>query len=175
MSEAGPRTCCDDMRIGVISDTHIPRQAKEIPKEVFEHFKGVELILHAGDLTNLNVIDELRQITPNVEAVIGNMDPPENQSVLPVKKIINAGGIKICLIHGWGPPWGIRNRIWNEIKDDAPNVIIFGHTHQPEKITMHDILFLNPGSPTDRMFASINSIALLTVEDGKIDAEIITL
>lgn len=163
------------MRIGVISDTHIPRQAKEIPKAVFEHFKGVELILHAGDLTNLNVIDELRQITPNVEAVIGNMDPAENQGVLPVKKMINVGTLKIGLIHGWGPPWGIRNRIWNELKNEAPDIIIFGHTHQPEKATMHNTLFLNPGSPTDRMFTSINSIALLTIEDGKADAQIITL
>lgn len=163
------------MRIGVISDTHIPRQAKEIPREVFEHFKGVEMILHAGDLTNLNVVDELRQITPNVEAVIGNMDPAENQDVLPVKKIINVSGIKIGLIHGWGPPWGIKNRLWDEFKDDAPNVIIFGHTHQPEKITMHDTLFLNPGSPTDKMFASVNSIAILTIEDKRVDGEIIQL
>lgn len=163
------------MRIGVIADTHIPRQAKEIPQAVFNYFKGVELILHAGDLTNLSVLDELRQITPNVEAVIGNMDPSENQSVLPVKKTINAGGLKIGLTHGWGPPWGIRNRIWNEFKDEAPNVIIFGHTHQPEKATMHNILFLNPGSPTDRMFTSVNSIALLTIENGKAEAEIIQL
>lgn len=163
------------MKIGVISDTHIPRQAKEIPQVVFNYFKGVELILHAGDLTNLSVLDVLRQITPNVEAVIGNMDPSENQSVLPVKKLINAGGLKIGLIHGWGPPIGMRNRIKNEFNIDKPDIIVFGHTHQPEKIKINNILFLNPGSPTDRMFTSINSIALLTIENGIVDAEIIII
>lgn len=163
------------MKIGVISDTHIPKQAKEIPKAVFDHFRGVDLILHAGDLTSLSVLDELRQITPNVEVVIGNMDPSENQSVLPIKKLVNAGGLKIGLIHGWGTPMGIRTRIKNEFKDDKPDIIIFGHTHQPEKITVDNILYLNPGSPTDRMFASINSIALLTIENGKANAEVIML
>lgn len=163
------------MKIGVISDTHIPRQAKEIPKVVFNHFKDVELILHAGDLTDLSVLDKLREITQNVEAVIGNMDPSENQSVLPVKKMIDAGGLKIGLIHGWGPPMGIRNRVKNEFKDAKPNIIIFGHTHQPEKIIADNILFLNPGSPTDRMFTSINSISILNIENGKVDAEIIVL
>lgn len=163
----------DKMKIGVISDTHIPRQAKELPKVIFEHFKGIDLILHAGDLTSLNVLDELRQITPNVEAVIGNMD--EESVVLPVKKILNAGGLRIGLMHGWGAPMGLRNRIWNEFKDDAPNVIVFGHTHQPEKAVMHNVLFLNPGSPTDKIFTSVNSIALLNIEDGKADAQIIML
>lgn len=163
----------DNMKIGVISDTHIPRQAKELPKIIFDHFKGVDLILHAGDLCIPSVLDELRQITPNVEAVIGNMD--DRTVTLPMKRLINAGGLKIALIHGWGAPMGMKNRIWNELKDDIPNVIIFGHTHQPEKATMHNVLFLNPGSPTDRMFTSVNSIALLNIEDGKADAQIIML
>lgn len=160
------------MRIGVISDTHIPRQAKELPKAVFERFKGVELILHAGDLTIPRVLDDLRQITPNIEAVTGNMDEQVN---LPIKRLINAGGLKIGLMHGWGSPIGVKNRIWNEFKEDTPNIIVFGHTHQPEKIAMHDVLFLNPGSPTDKVFTSVNSIALLNIEDGEADAEIIML
>lgn len=161
------------MKIGVIADTHIPRQSKELPKVIFERFKGADLILHAGDLTTSTVLDELRQITPNVEAVIGNMD--DQTVALPIKRLIDAGGLKIGLIHGWGAPMGMRSRIWNEFKDDAPNIIIFGHTHQPEKTTMHNVLFLNPGSPTDKMFTSVNSIALLNIEDGKADAQIIML
>lgn len=163
------------MRIGVISDTHIPKNTDKIPEIVFKHFKDVDLILHAGDLTNINVIDELRQITPNVEAVTGNMDLSENQSVLPRKKLINADGLKICLIHGWGDPAGIKNRILMEVKDDKPDIIIFGHTHQPEKGVLNNILFLNPGSPTDKVYASVNSVALLTIDKGKADAEIIVI
>lgn len=163
------------MKIGVIADTHIPRRAKSIPKEVFRYFKGVDLILHAGDLTDLSVVDELRSITPNVEVVLGNMDPSENQSVLPVKKLINEAGVKIGLIHGWGPPMGLRKRVWNELKKDRPDVVIFAHSHQPEKVVSDGVLFLNPGTPTDKCFTSVNTIALLTIKDGKPEAEIIKL
>lgn len=163
------------MKVGVISDTHIPKNADKIPDIVFRHFEGVDFIVHAGDLTDLRVIDELRQITPRVEAVIGNMDPSANQSVLPVKKIINADGIKIGLIHGQGSPYGIKPRILQEFKDEKPDVIVFGHTHQPEKAVLNNILFLNPGSPTDKVFTSVNSIAILKIENGKADAEIIMI
>jgi len=61
------------IKIGVISDTHIPLSANKIPDEIFKHFEGVDLILHAGDLIKLSVLDELRKIAP-VEAVYGNMD-----------------------------------------------------------------------------------------------------
>lgn len=163
------------MNIGVIADTHIPQRAKNIPKEVYDYFKGVDLILHAGDLTDLSVLDELRSITPKVEAVLGNMDPPENQSILPIKKLIDADGVKIAMMHGWGSPMGLRKRVWNELKEEKPNVVIFAHTHQPEKVISGGVLFLNPGTPTDKFFSSVNSIALLTIKDRKPEAEIIRL
>ena len=62
--------------IGLISDTHIPKRAMCIPQRVFEIFKNVDFIIHAGDLVELTVIDELEQIAP-VLAVHGNMDGPE--------------------------------------------------------------------------------------------------
>ena len=163
------------MKIGVIADTHIPRRAKNIPKEVFRYFKGADLILHAGDLTDLSVLDELRVITDRVEVVLGNMDPSENQSVLPVKKLIDAEGVKIGMMHGWGSPLGLRRRVWNELKEDKPDVVIYAHSHQSENRVIDGVLFLNPGSPTDKMFASVNSVAVLTIKDGKPEAEVIRL
>lgn len=163
------------MKIGIISDTHIPKNAKELPSVIFDHFKNVDLILHAGDITELSVIDELSKITPNIQAVIGNMDPSSNQAVLPMKKIINADGVKIGLIHGWGSPTGIKNRLFDEFKNDKPDIIVFGHTHQPEKININNVLFINPGSPTDKFFTSINSVALLKIENRKSEAEIIVI
>lgn len=163
------------MRIGVIADTHIPRRAKNIPEDVLRYFKGVDIVLHAGDLTDLRVLDELRAITDKIEAVLGNMDPPENQSVLPVKKIIDVEGVKIGMMHGWGGPIGLRRRVWNEMKEDKPDVVIFAHSHQPEKVVSGGVLFLNPGSPTDKFFASVNSIALLTIKDGKAQAQVIRI
>jgi putative phosphoesterase len=65
--------------VGLISDTHVPVRAKEIPKEVFKVFENVDYIVHAGDLVELSVIDELEQIAP-VLVVYGNMDGPEIQA-----------------------------------------------------------------------------------------------
>lgn len=62
--------------LGLISDTHVPVRAREIPKEVFKIFDKVDCIVHAGDLVDLSVIDELERLAP-VLAVCGNMDGPE--------------------------------------------------------------------------------------------------
>lgn len=155
------------MKIGLISDTHIPRRAIQLPSRIFEIFSGADYILHAGDLTNLSVLDELYSITPNVEAVSGNMDPPDVEEFLFQKKILNIAGYRIGLIHGWGPPVGIKKRILNQFGSPRPDIIVFGHTHSPEEDTVEGVLFLNPGSPTDKVFARVNSVGLLTLEPGK--------
>ncbi|MGC8844157.1 MAG: YfcE family phosphodiesterase, partial [bacterium] len=94
------------MKIGVISDTHIPTRADRLPEAVFQHFKGVDLILHAGDIEDIGVLFELEEIAP-VKAVIGNMDPYELENNLPSKRIVKAGAVNIGLIHGWGAPKGL--------------------------------------------------------------------
>lgn len=78
------------MRIGVISDTHVPVRARALPGEVLRIFAGVDLILHAGDLVTLDVLDELRAIAP-VFAVRGNVDHPEVQERLPAVLRIEVG------------------------------------------------------------------------------------
>src|SRR5690606_33961 len=90
------------VRIGVISDTHIPQRAKTIPPIVYQLFSGVALILHAGDLTTDDVIVQLEAIAP-VYAVHANVDPPDLVRRLPKKREIHVGGVRIGLIHGDGP------------------------------------------------------------------------
>ncbi|MEK6698468.1 MAG: metallophosphoesterase family protein, partial [Nitrospirota bacterium] len=84
------------MKVGVLSDTHIPVTVKSLPPAIFDIFKDVDLILHAGDVVELSVLDELRAIAP-VEAVAGNMDPLETQQALPAKKIIQIGKYRVGL------------------------------------------------------------------------------
>ena len=163
------------MLIGVISDTHIPLLAKKLPEIIFDYFREASLVIHAGDLISMTVLNDLKQITPRVEAVVGNMDPAEVRTMLPVKKIVDAEGVKIGVIHGWGSPQGMKDRIWGEFKEDRPDIVIFGHTHKPEKTMEHGVLFLNPGSPTDKIFSSENTIAILDVAKNNIKAEIIRL
>ena len=86
------------MLIGLISDTHIPDRARELPKNVISSFENVDLILHAGDLTSTKVIDELEKIAPTI-AIQGNMDRAAG-IMLPNAKVIEAEGLKIGIAHG---------------------------------------------------------------------------
>jgi hypothetical protein len=159
------------MRVGVISDTHVPAIARSLPAAIFAVFKGVDLILHAGDLVELSVLDELRAIAP-VEAVAGNMDDSETSLKLPSKKIIPLGKFKAGLIHGKYP----INRQHEMMRKEFSNVdlIVYGHSHTPFWGKEDGIYFLNPGSPTDRQFAPYNSIAILEIGEG-LKAEIIKI
>lgn len=159
------------MKIGVIADTHIPVVAAEIPKDVLEHFKDVDMILHAGDLVSVDVLQELNRIAKTV-AVSGNMDHQAVREALPVKTVVEANGYKIGLIHGGGAPWDIVERIREEFDD--VDIIVFGHTHQPVKEAVGGVLFFNPGSPTDYRFSSIMSIGILELGED-IDARHIHL
>ena len=85
------------MKIGVISDTHIPERASAIPPQVLEGFKGVDLILHAGDLVDLSVLEELKKIA-KVRAVVGNMDSEVVSKGLPKKEVIQANNFSVFLL-----------------------------------------------------------------------------
>lgn len=83
-------------RIGVISDTHIPKRAKRVPDAALRHVEDVELILHAGDLSSLAVLDQLEAYAP-VVAVQGNVELPEVTARLPIKRELVVGGCAIGL------------------------------------------------------------------------------
>lgn len=151
------------MKIGVVSDTHIPERASSLPPKLLEAFQGVDLIVHVGDLTSLDVIEELKKIAP-VKAVYGNMDPQEVRDVIPKKVILSVGKFKIGLFHGKGTPGRITASA-KEAFEEKVDVVIFGHSHSPVS-EMHDgILFFNPGSPTDTIFAPFRSCGILEIND----------
>ncbi|MEE8359357.1 MAG: metallophosphoesterase family protein [Candidatus Omnitrophota bacterium] len=159
------------MRIGVVSDTHMPRTASELPEKLREDFKKVDLILHAGDITSSEVLKTLKEIAP-IRAVYGNMDDLELQDSLPVKKIVKAGKFKIGLMHGFGPPFGLIERVGKEFK--GVDAIVFGHSHSPINVVKKGVLFFNPGSPTDTIFTRQSSYGILEINDT-IKGEIIKL
>ena len=157
------------MKVGVISDTHVPGAASSLPPAVFDIFKDADLILHAGDIVELSVLDELGAIAP-VEAVAGNMDGPDLQNRLPRKKVLIIGKFTVGLIHG-------KYRIDEQkamIRKEFGNVdlIVYGHSHTPFWGRVGDVLFLNPGSPTDNRYAPYHSVAVLTVGEA-LTAEIV--
>ena len=160
------------MRIGVISDTHMPANCDSIYEKISKYFTGVDMILHAGDLTELSVLEELKKFTLHIEAVRGNMDCSQAQKKLPQKKIIQAEKYKIGLTHGSGSARDLAKRIILEFKD--VDVIVFGHSHQAINEKKNGVLLFNPGSPTDTVFAEKRTIGILEIND-KIKGEIITI
>ena len=158
------------VRIGVVSDTHVPDRAAALPPVLFEAFQGVAMILHAGDLTSKRVLDELEAIAP-VYAVHGNMDPPELVRLLPARRTVAVEGVKIGLIHGHGPD---RSKTPERALGAFTDVqcVVFGHTHAPMCERRGGVLLFNPGSPSERRGQPQYSYGILIVDDGRVEGEI---
>ena len=147
--------------IGIISDTHIPH-FKKLPDAIWEHLAGVELIIHAGDLSVLAVMKELETISP-VMAVQGNVEEDEVIHTLPIKREIVVGHCRIGIVHILGDSHN-RERI---ARQEFPNarVVVFGHSHIPYNQEHNGLLLFNPGSATDRRRQERCSIGLLHIDD----------
>jgi putative phosphoesterase len=162
------------MKIGVISDTHLSSLTGDFIALAKDRFASCDMVVHAGDFTSPEVYWYLNEQTSgNLIAVYGNMDPPELRKLLPERTIFEKSGIKFGLIHGWGGPHDLEQRIAMRFSDQGVNCIIYGHSHNGANHKHNDILFFNPGSPTDRYHAAMNSIGYVTIEHGEILGEIV--
>ena len=151
------------MRIAVLADTHVNR-LEHLPKKIIDALSTIDLIIHAGDFTDMQVLEELKQLR-EVMAVHGNMDSRELKTVLPVKEIVELENKRIGITHGSGGPWGIEERIRKMFESDRIDIIVYGHSHRSQNKVVHDILFFNPGKASD-------SFGILTI-DGETQGEII--
>jgi hypothetical protein len=149
------------MKIGVLSDTHIRSMPRELEKILLKQLSDADMILHAGDVVEMGVLEIFQSY--NLYVVAGNMDSLEIKERYPWKRVLNVGGYKIGMIHGWGSPSGMEQRVQSEFED--VHCIVFGHTHNPCNRRIGKTLFFNPGSPTDRRFARVNSLGILEVDD----------
>jgi putative phosphoesterase len=161
--------------IGLISDTHVPDRAREVPKQVYRIFENVDYIVHAGDLVNLSVIDELEQLAP-VLAVCGNMDGPEIRGKLSKLTSFRIFNWKIGVTHNPGTLFGTI-RMHEITRTNSFNVLVYGHTHTSNIKWEANILYINPGSPTNPAtpFTKKPSVALLKVTKENITPEIIQI
>lgn len=155
-----------------MSDTHIPRVAGDLPSQIYDEIKNVDMILHAGDFVEKEVYDNLKKLK-DLKAVCGNMDSSELHHILNSKEIITVGKFTIGLIHGYGAPADIIETVNGEF--GSVDAIVFGHSHAAVNMTKNGILFFNPGSPTDTIFATTNSYGILEITDKKMEGRIIKL
>lgn len=146
----------------VIADTHIPASGNELPDVLIEQLKKTDLIIHAGDLTELKVLDELKGFV-RTEAVVGNMDSFKVRRTLPEKRILDVGNFRIGVIHGVGRPDNLINYARQRFVGEKLDCIIYGHSHRPSIDRLENIIYFNPGSPTDKVFAPYNSFGILEI------------
>lgn len=158
--------------VGLISDTHVPVRARSIPKAVFKIFEKVDFIVHAGDLVELAVIDELEQLAP-VLAVYGNMDGPEVSGALPRLNSLKVFDWKIGVMHDPGALFGM-GKMRGIAKQHSFDAFVYGHTHNSSVKWEGNTLFINPGSPTNPIpsFIAKPSVALLRITKDTITPQI---
>jgi len=174
------------LKIGLISDTHIPEAGSEIPEQVYRAFKDVELILHAGDMHVIEVLDWLEKIAP-VLGARGNGDGDWGRPAFPdddprVKEahVLHIEGLYIGLTHGFPlpeeAPWTTLDDLMNRKLGQKVDVIVCGDTHVTMNCWIEGVLFVNPGSPTlPRQFYALGQVGILDIEGGTARAQIIDL
>ena len=153
------------MKIGVISDTH-----NYLDPQVAAFFRGVEHILHGGDIGQRDLLAELETIAP-VTAVAGNTDhdPGYRETAT-----VTLSGLKI-LVHHIVTPGAMREPIDRQIAVEAPNVVVFGHTHKPYAQQWDKTFFFNPGYAGKQRFDLPRTLALLDWTDGRLRHQFISL
>jgi hypothetical protein len=153
------------MLVAVISDTHIPRRAKAIPESCAEHLRAADLIVHAGDLTTMAVLAELRGYG-EVLAVHGNADDEAVRHALPEEVDFDLGGRRVVVVHNAGARIGRLSHLRRRYPEAA--AVIFGHSHVPlHEADAHGFQIFNPGSATDRRRMRKHTMGMVRCgEDG---------
>ena len=153
------------MRIAIVADTHLPRGTRAIPEQAVQSMRWADLILHAGDFSTAEVLEELRTLGPPVAAVHGNIDSAELRRLLPERQVVEAGGARIGLIHDAGQARGRLQRM--RMAFPECDAVVFGHSHIPLHEEADGFQIFNPGSPTDRRRQPRHSMGLARVDDGR--------
>lgn len=150
------------MIVGVISDTH-----GLLRPEAIEAVRGVDRILHAGDVGSPEILHALAEIAP-LTAVRGNVDTEAWARTLPETEVVEIGGASIYILHDLG-------RL--DLKPEAAGigVVVYGHSHQPKIEEKKGVLYFNPGSAGPRRFQLPVSVGKLVIEGGTVRAEVVRL
>lgn len=148
--------------LGIVSDTH-----GLVRREALAALRGVELIVHAGDVGDADVLAALETVAP-VLAVRGNNDHGAWARRLPLRRTFEAGGARVHVVHERGDLTGAALRA-------RPAMIVTGHSHRPSAVIEKGILFLNPGSAGPRRFRLPISLARCEISDGRVSARLIDL
>lgn len=144
-------------RIGLISDTH-----GFLRPEVFDVFRGVDRILHAGDVEDPHILADLTTIAP-VTAVWGNVDGMQVRALTQEEAVVEVGGVRVAVIHGHQAPYG---QVGLTRRFPDASVIVHGHTHVPRQREAAGVLLVNPGAAGRAQKGYPPTVAILEIVDG---------
>ncbi len=161
------------MEIAIISDTHLPKGFRRLPKACLERLRAADAIVHAGDLSTLAVLEQL-QSYGRVVAVRGNVDDAGVRAVLPQTATLDTGDSRLAVIHDAGPSQGRAQRMRRQFPE--ADAVVFGHSHIPLHERAADgFQIFNPGSPTERRRAPRHTMGICRTENGTLAFELVDL
>lgn len=161
------------MQIAIISDTHMPRGDRRIPPGCLDRCREADAILHAGDLSDVPVLELLRALGPPVHAIHGNVDTAAIRALLPPRAERQFEGVRLGMIHAPGASAGRLARLRAVFPDCQ--AVIFGHTHMPEHAEQDGFQIFNPGSPTERRRAPVHTMGIARITDGAVVFELVVV
>lgn len=153
------------MRLVLISDTHIPARARDLPARLWADIEAADAVVHAGDWVHVDLVDELEARANRLIGCWGNNDGPELRSRMPERADVTLEGVRLTVVHETGTAAGRETRMANLYPDT--DVLVFGHSHIPWDTTAAGGLrLLNPGSPTDRRRQPFCTYMTAVIESG---------
>ncbi|MGH2806286.1 MAG: metallophosphoesterase family protein [Actinomycetota bacterium] len=158
------------MKVAVLADTHTRGFSRSVPMGAWPYLETADHILHAGDVVDPALLDELKALAP-VTVVMGNCDAFDIRDWGATDDIeIELGGIRIAMVHDAG----LSNGRWERMRERYPDarVVVFGHSHLPMNEDRDGLLLFNPGSPTWKRKAPFTSMGLLWIDKGEVEGEI---
>jgi putative phosphoesterase len=160
--------------VAIVSDTHVPSRAAEIPDFAANEMEDADLVIHAGDFDSQAAYEAVRDLADDLVAVHGNMDPRSLQ--LPAVDSVWVEDVQFVVVHGSGPLDGYADRVVKAVReerdeddDDDSAVGVSGHTHELRDRTVDGVRFLNPGSATGADPADQASLLLADVDGEDLD------
>ena len=164
------------MLIGLLSDTHIPQAEIELPHELMEAFRGVDLILHAGDIYLPSVLDDLEHIAPVLAATGDDDGDILGDDRVKYKHVLKLEDQTLWLVHQRAYLFSAPHSEWWQKKDSRPDIVVFGHEHNTIVEYVDNTLFVNPGSPTFLKYQhGLGTVGILDISPGKADIHIVHL
>ncbi|QDY07513.1 metallophosphoesterase [Micromonospora sp. HM134] len=156
------------MRLLMIADTHLPRRARELPDEVWTAVDAADVVLHAGDWVEVDLLDRLAERARRLVGVYGNNDGPDLRARLPEVAEVELAGLRVAVVHETGPKTGREQRCAARFPDR--DLLVFGHSHIPwDSVAPGGLRLLNPGSPTDRRAQPYATYLTAEVAAGQLD------